>query len=106
MFVSLGAKAQKNSEKSLEELKFKVNVLHNGKTTITEDEIEGSAYLNKNYEPGFYETISGQRVENVPLRYNIYKDYVEGGKDDGTKYFLQVPSLIKTLCIGERQFVY
>jgi len=73
---------------------------------LSEDNIEGSPYLNKEYEIGEVLTEKHVRYVNVPLRYNIYSNEIEFKNAKGQTLSIDFPGNIKEVKIGHAVFVY
>ena len=73
---------------------------------LTEADISGSPYLNKDYQEGYVLTEKLIRYENVPLRYNIYTDDIEFRNAKGQAMAIEFPGNIKEVKIGKAIFVH
>ena len=76
------------------------------KRYLTEADISGSPYLNKDYQRGYVLTKKFVRYVNVPLRYNIYNDDIEFENAEGKAMAIEFPGNIKEVRIGKAIFVH
>lgn len=67
--------------------------------------INGTPFLNKNFEPGILELHDGKKSEEILLRYNIAQDIFEilQGKDTLT---INRPFEIKNIFLNNKTFIY
>ena len=76
------------------------------KTMLTENDIEGSPYLNDDFIKGTIYTISQTKYVDVPLRYNIYSEQVELKSGDGPVQALAPPEIVEKVEFGDYILVY
>lgn len=76
-----------------------------GNNVLTESEIEGSPYLNKDFENGTIYTIGKTKFTEIPLRFNIYNDVIEFKTDDKI-YTFTAPELVERIEFGGKTFIY
>ncbi len=76
------------------------------KMFLTEDDIEGSPYLNDQFIEGSVFTTAKARFIGIPLRYNIYNDQVEFRKGDGIVQVLAAPAIIEKIEMGDISLEY
>lgn len=72
---------------------------------IDENEIAGSPYLNKQFQPSYILKINGAEIKDMSLRYNIYNDEMEF-KKDGKVMSIAFPSEIQRINIEGKVFTY
>jgi len=70
------------------------------------ENIEGSAYLNEQFENGDVLLSNGAKYTNIPLRYNVYNDQIEFRNHSGKVYNINNPGSIRALSIGSSRFIY
>jgi len=73
---------------------------------LTESEIEGSAYLNKEFINGTIYTVQKEKYVNIPLRYNVYNDDMEFKNQNDEIQAIAAPGSIDKIEIGELSFKY
>ena len=73
---------------------------------LTESDISGSAYLNKEFINGTIYTVQKEKFANVPLRYNVYSDEMEFKNQNEEILAIAVPEIIKKIDIGDITFRY
>lgn len=76
------------------------------KNVITEDQIAGSPYLNKEFENGSIYTIQRQQYNEIPLRYNIYNDNLEFKTPDNEIMALDAPEIVEKAVWGNNILTY
>ncbi len=76
------------------------------KVVLSEKDIKGSPYLNKEFIKGNIITKDNIVYENVPLRYNIYNDDIEFEMSEGAYLAISNPKKMKEIHIGEEVFIY
>ena len=76
------------------------------KTMLTENDIEGSPYLNDDFIKGTIYTTSQTRYVDVPLRYNIYSEQVELKSGNGSVQALDPPGIVDKVEFGDYILVY
>jgi len=72
---------------------------------LTEKDIAGTPYLNKNFQNAYILKISGIEVKDMPLRYNIYSNNMEFMKD-GNIFAIAFPSEIYRIKLAGKIFIY
>ncbi len=75
------------------------------KPTLTEEDIEGSPYLNDEFITGAIYTTSNTKYVDVPLRYNIYNDEVEFDTGNGVQA-IAAPETVDKIEFGDYTMVY
>lgn len=87
---------------------FKINQLHSGKweSTLTENNIQGSPYLNDEFVNGTIFTTSKLQFVDVPLRYNIYNDQIEFKTPENEVQALATPEIVESVDFGNFKMVY
>lgn len=73
--------------------------------TLTENDIEGSPYLEDEFIKGTLYTTSNTKYVDVPLRYNIYNDNIEFDTGDGIQA-LAAPEIVDRVEFGNYTIVY
>ena len=76
------------------------------KYTLTENDIEGSPYLNDEFENGSIYTIQRLHYADIPLRYNIYNDNLEFKTPTGEILALAIPEIVEKAEIGNTLMIY
>jgi hypothetical protein len=76
------------------------------KNSLTEDQIAGSPYLNKEFEKGTVYTIQRQQYNEIPLRYNIYNDNLEFKTPDNEIMALSAPEIVEKAVLGNNILTY
>lgn len=76
------------------------------KNVLTEDQIEGSPYLNKEFESGTVYTVQRQQYNEIPLRYNIYNDNLEFKTPDNEIMALSAPEIVEKALVGNTILTY
>lgn len=74
--------------------------------TITEDNIDGSPYLNNEFIEGTVFTTSKYQFVDIPLRYNIFNDDLEFRTADNKVMAMATPEIIERVTFGEYEMVY
>ncbi len=87
---------------------FKTNKMLRGDSRglLTENDIEGSPYLEDDFINGSVYTTSKTQYVDVPLRYNIYNDQLEFKSEDNTVQALAAPESIEKVEFGKYKMVY
>lgn len=67
--------------------------------------IQGSPFLNNDFQSGSIVTTSNTSFDDVPIRYNIFNDEMEFRGNDNNSYYFE-KSTIKSLQIGNIEFIY
>lgn len=75
-------------------------------TEFTEEDIEGSAYLDEQFINGTVTLTTGVVYSNIPLRYNAYNDLIEFRGRSNEIFNINNPDGIRELTIGESKFIY
>lgn len=76
------------------------------KTMLTEEDIEGSPYLNDEFINGTIYTTSQTKYVDVPLRYNIFNEQIEFKPDDDAVQALAAPETVEKVEFGDYKMVY
>lgn len=69
-------------------------------------QIEGSPYLNDEFENGTIYTTEKQQYVDVPLRYNIYNEQLEFKSPQGIIQALATPEILELAKFGDTQIAY
>ncbi|MFY9151467.1 MAG: hypothetical protein WAO52_05600 [Prolixibacteraceae bacterium] len=72
---------------------------------LTENEIAGSPYLNKEFISGNILKINNSEIKDIPLRYNIYTNNFEFLKDSVVLNIV-APSEIAKITLNNQSFAY
>lgn len=67
--------------------------------------IQGSPYLNEYFLPGTIELSNGEVLENVSIRYNVYKDVIEIDSE-GEIREINKPNVVRSVTFNDRTFIY
>jgi hypothetical protein len=73
---------------------------------FTEEDIEGSAYLDEQFDSGTVSLNTGIKYADIPLRYNVYNDQIEFRSRNGQMFNINNPESIRELTIGKTKFIY
>ncbi|HDR52351.1 MAG TPA: hypothetical protein ENN90_12135 [Mariniphaga anaerophila] len=73
---------------------------------LTEENIDGSPYLNDEFIKGAIFTTSKTQYVDVPLRYNIYNDQIEFQLGENPVQALAAPETIELIQYGDYTFEY
>jgi len=73
---------------------------------LSENDIEGSPYLNDEFINGTIFTTSKYQFVDVPLRYNIYNDQIEFKTPTNEIQALETPGIVETVEFGDYKMVY
>ena len=73
---------------------------------LDESEINGSAYLNKEFINGTIYTAQKEKFTDVPLRFNVYSDDMEFKNQNNEIMAIAAPENIEKIEIGELSFKY
>ncbi len=104
--VTLSAYSQYYPAKSLEDFHFKLLTEKEGNSNrLDYSAVQGSPFLNKDFQQGEVSTTSNTAFNNVLLRYNIYEDEMEFEAEDKKTFYLE-KSTIKNVKIGDSEFIY
>lgn len=87
---------------------YETNKLSTGKGThvLSENEIEGSPYLQDEFVSGSIYTAQKIHYIEVPLRYNIYNDNLEFKLPSDEIQALSAPEIVEIAIIGDIQLNY
>lgn len=87
---------------------YELNKMVSGNSTVTlsEKDIEGSAWLNESFESGSIYTVQKLNYAEIPLRYNIFNDNLEFKTPEGEILALADPNIVERAVIGQIQLVY
>lgn len=87
---------------------YKANKFIGGewKNVISEEQIAGSPYLNKEFENGSVYTVQRQQYNEIPLRYNIYNDNLEFKTPDNEIMALAAPEIVEKAVVGSTILTY
>lgn len=73
---------------------------------LSEEHIEGSPYLNKEFVNGNIFTTSNIEYIDIPLRYNIYNDQIEFKTPENNILALATPDIVEKVIFDNIQMVY
>jgi hypothetical protein len=76
------------------------------KVELTVNDIQGSPYLNDEFISGTIYTTQKQQYNNIPLRYNIYKDELEFRNPSNEVMVLTTPEIVEYAVFGENIIAY
>ena len=87
---------------------FRIEQMTEEKLTkvLTEENIEGSPYLEKEFRTGAIYTTSKQKVVDIEIRYNIYNDDLEFKNPDNQIMAINDPGTIELADFGAYQMSY
>ena len=87
---------------------FRISQLDNGewKSVITDNDIEGSPYLEDEFKNGIIFTASKMQFVDIPLRYNIFNDNLEFKTPEEKIQELAAPEIVEKAVFGDIQMVY
>ena len=87
---------------------YRANKMMSGdwKTTLSENDIEGSPYLNDEFVPGTIYTLQKQQFVEIPIRYNIYNDQLEFKTESGQIQAMANPEIIEKVKFGTYEMDY
>lgn len=87
---------------------YSINKFHSGegKTSLSESDIEGSPYLNDEFINGTIYTTSKQKFLDIPLRYNIYNDDMEYKTPENKIQAIASPDIVEAAEFGNYKIVY
>ena len=105
-FISLQAQAQYETRQAIDFYNSTKIARGELKTMLTEEDIEGSPYLNDEFINGTIYTTSQTKYVDVPLRYNIFNEQIEFKSDDGVVQALAAPETVERVEFGEYKMVY
>ncbi len=84
---------------------IKKNNFIEGNKTLTEDQIAGSPYLNRQFTKSLIIKEDQSEIRDIPLRYNIFSNRMEF-KQNGTVLYIADAYAIKRIILGDKVFVY
>lgn len=73
---------------------------------LTEKDIKGSPYLNKDFIPATVYTNKNIHYTSIPLRYNIFNDVMEFRLPNDSVLAISNPNIIRKIEIGGQTFIY
>lgn len=76
------------------------------RTVLSENNIQGSPYLNSEFVDGTIYTSAKSQYRNVPLRYNIYNDELEFKTEEDKIQAVATPGIIEKVEFGNCKLVY
>lgn len=76
------------------------------RTILTDNNIQGSPYLNNDFINGTIYTSSNEKYANVPLRYNIFNDELEFRTSENKIQAVATPGIIEKVEFGNCKLVY
>ena len=71
---------------------------------LSESEVEGSPYYIDEFKKGTIYTYQKIQYNDIPLRYNIYKDEMEFQKPDDQILAIATPEIVEKAVVGEDTF--
>ena len=71
---------------------------------LSESEVEGSPYYIDEFKKGTIYTYQKIQYNDIPLRYNIYKDEMEFQKPDDQILSIATPEIVEKAVVGEDTF--
>lgn len=95
----------KSEDIGFEVARIKNSEFNRGKKYLSENEIAGSPYLDKNFIPASIVKTNGTEIKDMSLRYNIYNNTMEFEKEDKA-LSIAFPSEIFKIRMGGKVFVY
>lgn len=100
-------KSQNIILKTIDDVRFSkmINGEHFGLQELTLKDIQGSPYLNDEFEKGTVITTQGEKYVDIPLRYDQYQDEMEFEKE-GKAMAFSPKSVVKRAEFGNRIFTY
>lgn len=81
-------------------------VSKNGAGLLTDKDIDGSPYLDEEFQTGSIYTTQKLQYVDIQLRYNIYNDNIEFKTPSGEIQALANPDVVEIAVFGNNQFVY
>ena len=78
----------------------------NNNRTVTQENIDGSPYLNDEFISGSVYTVQKIQYNEIPLRYNIYNNNIEFKTASDEIQELTNPEIIEKVVMGDIQMVY
>ena len=75
-------------------------------TALTENDIQGSPYAEKDFQDGYVVTTSDSKFVDLKLRYNIFNDRIEYMDESGAPLAFSYPDVINHVVIGNDKYVY
>ncbi len=110
IMISICVKSQDTNSKRLSDIEDELTQqkminFHQKPDIITEKQIKGSPYLNKEFISSVILRTDKSILKDYQLRYNIYTDNMEfkEGKD---VFNFAIPTQIETILLGDKIFVY
>ena len=87
---------------------FRSDQLQNSgwRTVMTDENIQGSPYLNSDFIDGIIYTSSKSLYRNVPLRYNVFNDELEFKTAENSIQAIATPGIIERVEFGNFKLVY
>lgn len=76
------------------------------RNVLTENDIEGSPYLNDEFIKGSIYTSSKTQYADIPLRYNIYNDEIEFETEDKKVAAIASPEIVEKVTFGDITMEY
>lgn len=73
---------------------------------LSESDIEGSPYENKDFREGYLVTTSSQQFMGLQLRYNIYNDQIEYKDESGQSMAFAHSEVINHVMIGDAKYIF
>lgn len=107
-FIVIGQNAFDNDyiNRSLQDFASKMQLYGTPAGTPGYSKVEGSEFMDDNFEKGDIFTVNSEHFSEIPMRYNAYYDNVEVQLPNGTIYKISDPKLIFQIRIKENYMVY
>ena len=101
------ADGQNSNENQLQNFSYELKQrnFREGYQTLTEDQIAGSPYLNRQFTESVIVRTDHSVLKNISLRYNIFANRMEF-KEKETVLYIPDPYTISRIQIGNQIFVY
>lgn len=108
LFSTMATVAQSNYQlaKSLDFFRSQKMQSGEWKNVLTENDIEGSPYLNDDFINGTIFTTTKMQFQNIPLRYNIYTDNLEFRTPEDKVMVIAAPEIVERAEFGEIKLSY
>lgn len=110
LFLTFIVKAQTKTGMDLTKLDYELSKLKNltsskeGKN-LSESEVAGNAYLDKQFQKSYVLKKNGAEIKDMQLRYNLYNNSMEMIQN-GQILVISFPSEIKRINMGGKVFIY
>ncbi len=88
-----------------EAAKLKSQIRNGAGKFITEKDIAGSPFLDRQFQESYILKVNGAEIKNLPLRYNLYNNSMEMIQN-GQILTISFPSEIQRINMGGNVFIY